>query len=652
MSVNFNQLSEKQFKAVKAVNGAVACTSAAGSGKTFVLTNRIVYMIQKAGINPKEILAFTFTKKTGNELQERLEKMLGGKAADLTVGTIHSVFFRILREEYPTFYPEYHKMQVVMGWKQKKLIKEAFKKAEVGDPTMYKNPNIALANIGLAKSELMSPTALERFLYENEQDRKLWIIQVYKLYERLKRKEVMLDFDDMLFWVWNLFRDYPDVKKRWQGQWNYVLVDEFQDTNTAQYEVIKMLVEPHNNLFIVGDERQSIYGFRGARADYIRNFSQEFGSAKTVELDLTYRCRQEIVNVSNKLGKIMGTEPAISHKSGGVVEYLGHYADEDEEADIVAGEIKQMIVDGREPKDFKVLYRTNAQSRALEEHMVKMEIPYLVKSGFSFFDRKEVKDMICYLRVIENPDSDEEAYERIINRPNRFLGKAFVRQWKQQNSNGSNCLDTLKTGRWNRKYMRENAHKLHNQITRIIGEISRGDMSVGEMVSLIRQGVKYDEWMIENEGEMESEEYAHLLDNLNELVEVGHRFDSIKKFLQYVSLIKDQSSKDKNANAVQLMTIHKSKGLEAPVVFVVGVSQGVLPHERSETPEERRLMYVAVTRAADEVYLSGFSERFNTHLPPSKFLEEMEIADVEERFNEMVTEEVNKVKQEVLEGVA
>lgn len=618
-------LNKGQKKAVEMIDGVVSCTASAGSGKTFALIHRVKNMIEK-GIEPERIMISTFTKKAGNELQERLKNLLAVEKVDrLTVGTMHSVFYSVLREEMPFIDPDFSKVKVIPEWKQKKFIKDAFQKF-VGDQSEAKNPQIAMSNISRAKNELMTPVALRKYLEVHEQDHMIWITQIYGEYERLKKEEKHIDFDDMLIMTFNLFKQNPDILKRWAKKWDYVLVDEFQDTNTAQFQIVKMLVDNgKGNLFIIGDEKQAIYGFRGARPEYVVNIQDHFPQVKKINLDITYRCHSNIMEVANKLAKKMNGHEAISHNDGGEVFYLGHFADEDEEAEQVAIEVKELL-DKKivAPKEIKILYRTNSQSRGFEEALARLNIPYVIFGGLSFFDRKEIKDMIAYLKIIENPEREEESYIRVINRPTRMLGKAFLQQWANNNVGGSDCLDALICS-YSYPYMEKNAKKLYQQLKRVIYKKGTAK-NVGELVAMIRADLGYDEWLLKDEfGDKEEDSVEKPTDILDEFMNFAFRFESVESLLNYISLLSDNGKDKENSNAVQLMTIHKSKGLEAEAVFVGGVSQGLLPHFRGDLAEERRLAYVAFTRAKKILVVSSFELRNKKSMDASIFLNETKL---------------------------
>jgi len=638
-------LNPAQKKVTELTEGYVICQASAGTGKTHAMIHRVKSMLDR-GIDPSRILAFTFTKKAGDELKEKLNKLIGNSAIvdAMSIGTIHSAFFKILRSELPLMDHNYKRMVIIKEWKKKKILKDSFKDLFHDKPDKFKNPQIAELQISLAKNALLTPQALEKYLESFspiELEKKRWIINMYYEYERRKSAEHLIDFDDMLIKTYGILARFPNILLKWQSRWDYIMVDEFQDTNTAQYEIIKLLCKTHGNLFVVGDIKQAIYEWRGAQTSYISKFAQTFG-AETVFLDETYRNADTILGYANRIARIMKEEPIKTSIDGGKVEYLGHFVDVETEAKEVVGNIQSLIKDGEKPKDFKILYRLNSQSRAIEEELIQAEIPYVISGGFSFFDRSEVKDMISYFRIFVDPHNSYEEYKRIFNKPTRMLGKAFVDQFDRHFDSTGSCLKAL-SKRYSKPYMNTGALRLQETILKFVSLVNKGEHSVSDILMKLRQHTQYDNWLIElksGTGEEDQTRNVLILENLNELLAMSGRFTKVEKLLSYIEMLKNMRQNRDNIDAVQLMTIHKSKGLEADNVFLIGCSDEILPHSRSSKESERRLLYVAVTRAAERLFISSVIDFQNRILEASPFLYEMNLLNFDDICEEKELMEV------------
>ena len=603
-----DSLNDEQKSVVLANSGVVCCTATAGSGKTYAMTKKVAYLIS-IGVKPDKILCFTFTKKAGTELGDRLKNLLSREDSSLiTVGTMHSVFYSVIRKERMLLNPIYSNMKIVLEWQQKKLMKDAYDSVVSVIGKSGKNPFVAYASISKAKNELLSPEQLRNYLIASKQEHLLWISAVYDKYETAKKKEGLIDFDDMLTMAYDLLC-VDTVRAKWQKRWDYIMVDEFQDTNTAQARMVKILAEKAKLLFIIGDKNQAIYSFRGARPDYIEEIEKHYPDVVKMSLSTTYRCRENIVAKANMLTEVMGGVKSVAVKPGGDVQYLGHFDTSDSEAEAIVDEISHLFrVHHVRPEEIKIIYRTNVQSRAIEESLCAAKIPYVVFGDDSFYDQKEVKDMIAYLKIVSNPNTAKESYVRILNKPPRKLGSVFAEEWNIQSMNGRDCFESL-CYRYKSSYTESCARDLYRQIRAIVS-YSKSCPNVGDLIIKIRKETGYDDWLesdVENV-DINRDAAQRKIDILDELCINASKFPTIDSFLAHVELV--SSRKEKNANkSVNVMTVHKSKGLEARVVFVAGVSNGLMPHYQGNENEEMRLFYVAITRAKEKLFLSGYAEK-------------------------------------------
>lgn len=542
-----------------------------GSGKTRVLTNRVAYLIQEYGVLPENILCVTFTNKAAGEIKDRVRALLGTDKAPAWTGTFHSVCSKILRKDgfnigVPVSFAIYDSDD------QAALIKSILKDFGI-DPKKF-SPSNVLATISSAKSELIKPSEYEKLAYGYYQKT---VAKIYPEYQKRLRKNVALDFDDLLVETVNLFEQNQQVLEKYQAFFKFILVDEYQDTNKAQYVLAKLLALLKGNLYTVGDMSQAIYSFRGADYRNILHFQQDYPNAKVYNLEQNYRSTQTILDAAKSVIKNNSTHIPLDlwTKNGGGEKIVSFTArSEKEEAQFVVDELLYELSQGKSYEDIAVLYRTNAQSRNMEEALIKNNIPYKIVGGLRFYARKEIKDVIGYLRVLHNP-KDSVSWERIINVPNRGLGQKSV--------------EKLKEGGW------------------VLAEIEE------------KTKLPFAKWLGEKE-------------KLS-LRSVAALFVNLEEFLENVSLI--ESSNRANVHTVggvTLMTIHASKGLEFPVVFIIGMEEGLFPHiqsimELAQLEEERRLCYVAITRAMEKVFLTSAQSRlyFGTTQSnmPSRFLAEI-----------------------------
>lgn len=605
----FKSLNENQIAAAKHLDGPALVVAGPGSGKTRVLTYRIANLILNQGIPEMNILCVTFTNKAAFEIKERVKNILkkaGASASRITWGgTFHSIAARILRRDghFVGVSPSY---VIYDTDDQLSLIKQIIK--DFGINTKQVNPRAVLHTISNAKSELVS--ASEYSSYAQGLFQKT-VAKIYPEYQKRLRRNEALDFDDLLVELVNLLERNPDVLAKYHSMFRYIVIDEYQDTNKAQYMIAKILSDSTKNLFVVGDMAQAIYSFRGADYRNILNFQKDYPEAKIYNLAQNYRSTQTILSAATSLIKKNSTHIPLElwtdkETSENITLYTG--INEQEEARYVVKETLDALTQGRDYSDIAVLYRTNAQSRTIEEAFIKNNIPYKIVGGFRFYARKEIKDVIAYLRVIHNP-SDTVSWNRVINTPPRGVGKKSV--------------EALSAAGWDLSFIENKTglpfSKWRDQLA---------NLSTDELLDMILVDTKYLEWL--NDG---TEENLARIENIKELRSVTTSFPDLVDFLENVSLIEstDKPNQD-DLNAVTLMTIHASKGLEFPIVFVIGLEEGIFPHSRSlmelhELEEERRLCYVAITRAMDKVFLTNARARLyfgrTENNLPSRFIGEI-----------------------------
>jgi len=606
----YNHLNPMQKKAVLTTEGPVLILAGAGSGKTRVLTHRIAYLVEEKGVAPYNILAITFTNKAAKEMKERIEDLLGDYNRDLWVSTFHSSCVRILRMEIEKL--GYAKNFVIYDTTDQQVVmKECLKKLNL-DEKMFQ-PRMVLNEMGRAKDQLVSPS---EYLSEFGNDFKNQkIAELYKMYQDKLRSNNALDFDDLIMKTVQLFQTNPTVLHYYQNKFKYILVDEFQDTNMAQYTLISLLARSHGNLCVVGDDDQSIYGWRGADIRNILGFEKEFPKTQVVKLEQNYRSTKSILDAANMVvanntgrkSKKLWTD----NNDGEIIQYY-RASNEYDEANFVASTIEKINdEENRQYSQFAVLYRTNAQSRALEEMLMKRAIPYKIYSGTRFYDRKEIKDILAYLRIIENP-VDDVSVKRIINVPKRGVGLKSIEKFDEYaDVRGEGFFAALL-----------DADKMPDQSTRVkvqTGKFTslvmslrekRDEMTITNIVKKIYEGTGYIEaLMAEDKVEAESR-----IENLQEFLSVTKDFDenaeikTLEEFLARTSLETTMDGDDEEENAVVLMTLHSAKGLEFPVVFIPGMEEGIFPSSMSlqenNEEEERRLCYVGITRAREKLYMS------------------------------------------------
>ncbi len=644
---------DRQLQAVETNQGQYLIISGAGSGKTRVLTHRVGRLIEK-GARPGAMLVFTFTNDAANEMKTRLMAIVGDHVQALNVGTIHSQLNRMLRESIGLWKPFMNNYHIMDGWEQLRFVKDCFKELRM-EMNKYQNPQAAIRKIGYIKNRAMT---LHDYIDELEslgveQWREEWFIRFYSYYERIREQKRQIGFDDMLSETYWMFRQKPEILEIYRSKFEYVMMDEFQDTNKVQLEVARMLQSKHENFFCVADPRQSIYAFRGAIPEYAVNFKQYFTGGRVVYLEYNYRCPRNIIELGNDLmdrAKWKFPRTKAHRQDDGAVKFYPSFVDGDEEAETLTNEIVELTEKlGYDYRDIVILYRTNAQSRSLEEQLIKRALPYKVEQ--SFYQSAEIRDMVAFLRYVHN-DSDFESLKRIVNKPNRYLGAAFLDQLRGK-MKGSSAIEALKSGTFTHKYMNTNAAAFASGIEEIRSlELD----AVGGYMNVIRTTFGYDNWLRE---QYEEEQAAEKLERLLELTTLAHHFKTISEFLEYLAKLEDVSSGD--SNAIELKTIHRSKGLEYKIVFVIGVSDGILPHARAtDTEEERRLFYVAITRAIEKLYVSHVLTRFNNEVEPSGFLKEVgfdagladdiekELEETGDTFTARFRKELNEIENDLM----
>ena len=618
--MDLTKLNEKQVEAIKHMDGPCLVLAGAGSGKTSVLTNRIANLIEN-GVEPCNILAITFTNKAAKEMQERVINLIGEVAKNIQVSTFHSFGLKLLRENYELL--GYDRNFVIMDSDDSlTVIKRILKDLDL-DPKQY-NPTAIKNRISGCKNELMSPKQYES--YASSEFEKV-VLKVYEKYEDKLKANNSVDFDDLLILPIKLFKEHESILEKYQERFKYILIDEYQDTNEAQYILAKLMASKYRNVCVVGDENQSIYSFRGANYRNILNFEKDYGEAKTIKLEQNYRSTQNILNAANQVIKNNQNRKDKNLWSdkgkGNKLTYYRSY-DEKDEAHYVAYTIKELINKGINPDEIAVLYRTNAQSRTVEEEMLKENIPYRVVGSFYFYARKEIKDLIAYLRLIHN-EKDNISLQRVINVPKRGIGlKTISNLTTLADIEGKSIYEVITSGK-------------ELEFKKTIEDLKRvsENITLTELVDKILATTGYRE-ELENEKTLEAD---IRLENLEEFKSITKAFEerygviSLEDFLFEVSLVSDREEYKDNKDKVSLMTVHSVKGLEYDYVFVVGLEEGIFPHMNSlmdnhELEEERRLAYVAITRAKEKLYLVNARRRMlygkDQVNPPSRFIGEID----------------------------
>lgn len=637
---NYDTLNPEQKKAVKHVDGPLLILAGAGSGKTRVITHRISYLIEEKDVAPWNILAITFTNKAAKEMKERVEVLLEDTAMDTWVGTFHRLCLYILRSNVQ--YIGYEKNFTIYDTDdQKTLMKEVLKYLNL-DPKKYKEKTF-LNEISRAKDELITPEQMLTISKGGKDYSKELYAKAYIEYQKRLHDNNAFDFDDLIMKTVELFKHNPEVLERYQKRFKYIMVDEYQDTNTAQFELIKLLARESHNLCVVGDDDQSIYKFRGANIYNILNFEKDFPEAKVIRLEQNYRSTGNILSAANEV--IVHNEGRKSKKlwtdaKDGSPVFYNRYENGFEEAQGIADAIEDEIKnEGRSYNDFAILYRTNSQSRMIEEKLVTKGIPYKIVGGINFYQRKEIKDILAYLHTI-NHGNDDISVKRILNVPKRGIGAASADKIQNYASeNGLRFYEALKEAE-NIPGLGKTSRKISTfveQIENVKELLSEPEYSLTDLYDNVIRIFEYADYIREeSEDEIKAQER---LDNMEELrnrivtfEKEAEEIATLDDFLSDVSLVADIDSLDESASQVCLMTLHAAKGLEFPCVFICGMENGIFPSYLSqdnpdEIEEERRLCYVGITRAKEHLYLSCAKSRMlhgETRLnSPSMFIREI-----------------------------
>lgn len=634
----FDKLNEQQKEAVMHIDGPCLVIAGAGSGKTKVLTTRIAYLLEQ-GISDTNILAITFTNKAAKEMRERLNVLVPNNR--VFVGTFHSFGLKIIRENVEELGMNKN-FTILDSDDVLSLIKKIMKERGI-DPKEV-SPYFVRSKISFIKNEFLSDAEIDKF-FNTYAEKK--VVEIYHEYIKILKKNNSVDFDDLLKLPVELFKKNSSVLEHYQEHYKYILIDEYQDTNEVQYKLSRMLASKYKNIFVVGDPSQSIYGFRGANFRNILDFEKNFPGTKVVMLEQNYRSTKNILDAANSVIKNNKERKDLDLYStlgdGVKVKYMRSY-DEKHEIALIVDEIKKLLNEGYTYQDIAIFYRTNAQSRNVEEVLLKHSFPYKVVGSYYFYNRKEIKDLLCYLRLINNT-SDDVSLRRVINTPKRGIGnKSIENLEKEAESLNISMFDAITSGK-------------ELEFKNLILELQKDalNLSLTELIDdvLDKSGLKKE---LEQEKNLDSE---LRLENLMEFKSITASYEArtgsvnLNDFLEEISLIADISEHQDDDNVITLMTLHSAKGLEFPVVFIIGMEEGIFPHQNaflegdSGIEEERRLCYVGFTRAKERLYLTNAKKRMlygkTNANPPSRFISEIN-KDVLETVNSSIKEEkvINK----------
>ncbi len=656
-------LNKEQLEAVTCIDGPLLILAGAGSGKTTVLTYRVAYMIQNVNIPSYNILAITFTNKAALEMKTRIANLIGEEANGMWISTFHSTCVKILRRESDKI--GYNKSFTIYdSYDSKSLIAKCMEDLNINEE--YISIKEVINKISSKKDNLISPMT---YLTQTDKDfRENQIANVYDLYQKRLKENNAMDFDDLIFMTVKLFKEDESVLEFYRRKFKYIMVDEYQDTNKAQYELVHLLAKKNENICVVGDDDQCIYQWRGADISNILNFERDYKNCKVIKLETNYRSFKNILDAANSVIENninrKGKELKTNKDSGDKIKYFAAFSD-GEEANFIVSEIENIMKDqDKSYKEFAILYRTNAQSRTFENAMVKWGMPYKIVAGLKFYDRKEIKDILAYLRVIANP-LDNLSIIRILNVPKRGIGDTTI----------------LKITEY-AEYIEENIYpalldieplglpqKTKTSIEKFTGLLNnfirkKNSLKAHEIIEEVLEATGYLQ-MLKDSGSLED---MNRISNIKELISAAVEFenssedDSISAFLESITLVSDADSFDENSDAVTLMTLHSAKGLEFPVVFMVGMENGLFPGGQSfrsdaEMEESRRLCYVGITRAKERLYLTRAENRIyfgkQESFPPSDFLSEISRDLIEDlnkkpkphKLNSSYHENVNSFKK-------
>ena len=636
------QLNPNQQKAVNHIKGPMLVLAGAGSGKTKVLTNRIANLIEN-GVSPYNILAITFTNKAAKEMKDRVVNLIGDSANNIQISTFHSLGVKILKENYTLLGYE-RNFTIIDSDDALTIIKKIMKDLNMNKE--YYNPREIRNKISSAKNEMMDIDKFSKIEFDHK------IVEVYKIYQKKLKQGNSVDFDDLLILPIKLFKNYPNILNDYQERYKYILIDEYQDTNEAQYTFSRLLSSKYRNIFVVGDNDQAIYAFRGANYKNILNFEKDYPECETILLEENYRSTRNILNAANSVIKNNRERKDknlwSNNEEGDKIKYK-KVSNEKEEASFVVEEIKTLLSKGVKEEDIAVLYRTNAQSRTIEEEMLKKNIKYRVVGSFYFYNRKEIKDLLCYLRLISN-HKDDVSLLRIINTPKRGIGEKTIENLiNTAESSNTSIYEAITSGK-------ELVFK------NLIEELTQDSQSLSltELVDTIleKSGIKKEltsSKLLEDEIRLE---------NLNEFKGVTKNYEeeygtaNLEEFLEEISLVSDITEHQDSSSRVSLMTVHSVKGLEFDYVFIIGMEEGIFPHynaindgSNSAIEEERRLCYVAITRAKKKLYITSADTRMlfgNTSRNlPSRFINEIDKEYIEIDGNKLLNKIGINIKKKI-----
>ena len=646
-------LNDKQYEAVVNTEGPCLVIAGAGSGKTKVLTHKIAYLIGEKGAKPWDILAITFTNKAANEMKERIANLVGDDAKDIWMGTFHSICVRILRRFIDRI--GFDSSFIIFDTSdQRTLVKACMRDLAIDDKLF--NDRSVLAEISNAKNEMLEPA--QYTARSNGDFRKEKIATVYELYQKRLKENNAIDFDDIINYTIKILMENPDILEYYANKFKYVLVDEYQDTNKAQFTLVTLLASKHGNITVVGDNDQGIYSFRGADISNILNFERDFPGTKIIKLEQNYRCTGNILKAANsviKNNEVKYKKELWTENEEGNLPKVYQADNEYDEATYVVTEIEHLK---REEyykySDFAVLYRMNTQSRAIEDILRRENVPYKIVGGLKFYERKEIKDIIAYLRLIQN-SADNLSLKRIINEPKRGIGKTSLDKVEAlAEQNETSMYEVIKHADQyglNRVFL--NSREFINVIEEL--KDKKDELVISELIKTTLKKTGYTK-ALEDENTIEAE---NRIENLEEFLTVAIEFEeeyaenSLSQFLEGITLSSDIDNVEETEDSVTLMTLHSAKGLEFPVVFLVGMEEGIFPGYKSisepkELEEERRLCYVGITRAKEHLYLTCSKQRTifgsTSYNPVSRFLTEIP-EDLLEGYKEAFGEEDNNKNQ-------
>lgn len=640
--MDISALNDKQKEAVMHIDGPLLILAGPGSGKTKVLINKIAYLIENKYAMPIQVLAITFTNKAAKEMKDRVYKLIGKEAFDIQLSTFHSFGLRILRENYKEIGLN-KTFSIIDESDSISLIKKILKDLNIDEKIL--SPKYVKNKISSLKNDLIDVSLHSKYFKGDIEDK---INKIYKKYQELLLKNSSVDFDDLLFLPVKLLKENPKILETYQELFKYIFIDEYQDTNEAQYILTKMIASKYQNITVVGDESQNVYSWRGANYKNILNFEKDYKNVTTILLEQNYRSTKTILNAANDVIKnnIERKEKHLwtDNKEGSKIKYI-RANDEKDECNIVINEIKKLNTD-IDLKDIVVLYRTNAQSQIIERTFLENNIPYKIVGAYTYYSRKEIKDLLAYLKLINNT-KDNVSLLRCINTPKRGIGRKSIEDLETSaNLQKTSLFDAINGGK----------EQTFKDLIKELIEI-RDNTSLTELVDIILTKTK----MIEEYKKEDTIESISRIENLNEFKSITKEFEektgniSLEDFLHEISLVSDVNENKEDINGVSLMTLHSAKGLEFDVVFILGLEDGIFPHinsiEEGNLEEERRLFYVAITRSKEYLYLLNAKKRLlfgNTMFnPPSRFIKEIsdkyiekEIEDDEKLEDYLYDEEV------------